>query len=322
MSIEYKDYYEILGVARGASTEEIKKAYRSRARKLHPDVNKAPDAEARFQELNEAHEVLSDPGKRQRYDQLGSRWQHGMPFEPGGFGGAQGIDLEELLGRARGRGGRGGGRGGFSDFFETLFGGLGGVDFGFGGGGGGSRRPAAPPRSEASLSLPLEDLVAGGQRRLTLAVAGAHGGSEERSVTVNIPAGVRPGQKLRLAGQGGLDPRTGQRGDLYLALHLELPPGWESDGDDLVSQIDVPAPVAALGGESALEGPEGRLTVRIPAGAQSGNVLRLRGRGLPRRGGQRGDIRARIRITVPRELGEEERELYARLAALSAEPGD
>jgi curved DNA-binding protein len=324
VSVKFKDYYEILGVSRDAGQDEIKKAYRRKARELHPDVNKQPDAEQRFQELNEAYEVLSDPDKRQRYDALGQDWQHGRPFEPPpnyDFGG--GIRFEDLFGGAHGTrtGGPQGGSG-FSDFFDMLFGdlgfseafGQGRADPGFGGAG--TRRARPAPAVEADVELSLVDLIQGGERRFRLALPNASGGEEQSSVRVRIPPGIRPGQKLRVAGRGAADPRTGQRGDLMLRIRLKPEPRFEIRGDDLRTTVDVPAPRAVIGGNVSLETPEGPVTVRVAPGTPSGRVLRVSGRGLPRKDGSRGDLMAEVRITVPEEPSPEEKELYEQLAEL------
>ena len=325
MSVTYKDYYAILGVPRSATQSEIKKAYRKKARKLHPDVNKAPSAETDFQELGEAHEVLSDPEKRRRYDQLGAGWRHGAPFQPppgfttqefrvGDLG-----DLEGLFG-----GESPGGATGFSEFFEAVFGGLSGL--------GGFARPAPGfgdqarsrgPRQDVSaeIELTIADLTHPGQRRITLGVPSAGGGVERKTVTVNIPAGVRPGQRLRLPGLAGPAGGGGVPGDIYLKIRVRPERGLAIDGDDVVTETAVPVPVAVLGGEAAVIGAEGPLTVRVAPGTQPGSVLRVRGRGLPRKTGGRGDLKVRLKVTLPKHPTKEQRELYERLARLDGVGG-
>lgn len=313
MSVTYKDYYAILGVDRKASTEEIKRAYRRKARELHPDVNKSPRAEEQFRDLNEAYEVLSDPEKRARYDRLGANWKHGAPFEPppgfegfrvhvGGMG-----DLGDIFGSAGG----GAGGSGFSDFFETLFG-----DLGLGGFG---RTRTHRPRGrdvEAEVEFGLSDLLHPGPRRITVGVPGAGGKVERKTVTVNLPPGLRPGQKLRLPGMGGGGQPGSPRGDLYLKIRLRPDPAFRIEGDDLVTEVDVPAPLAVVGGHVEVPTPERPVRVRVAPGTSTGTTLRVRGRGLPRKDGGRGDLLARVRLVVPKHPTREQRELYEKLARL------
>ncbi|MBP7147091.1 MAG: DnaJ domain-containing protein [Acidobacteria bacterium] len=321
--MRYKDYYAILGVERGAGADAIKKAYRKLARENHPDVNKSAGAEDKFREINEAYEVLGDPEKRRRYDQLGANWQEGAPFEPPpGFQGyeVRFEDLGELFGA---RGGRP--ASGFSDFFETLFGNLGFSGGAFGreaagaaepgrGRGRGRARGGRGQDVEAEIELGLADLLHPGQRRITLGVPATTGGVERKTVTVNIPAGVRPGQRLRLPGQGS--PGSSGPGDIYLVVRLRPDAALRIEGDDLVTDIDVPAPTAVTGGTVEIPTPDGPLTLRISPGTQAGTVLRARGKGLPLRADRRGDLRARVRITVPNDPTPAQRELYRKLADL------
>lgn len=334
MAVSYKDYYQILGVPRDADEAAIKRAYRAKARELHPDRNKAAGAEAKFRDVNEAYEVLGDAGKRRRYDALGADWRdgaqftpppgfEGFEFRPGGF--------EDLFGGGAGRGGRGGrgasaggasaGGARFSDFFEALFGGLGGLG-GFGGFGGGQARRDAPARDarggdvEAELELTLADLVSPAPKRIALGIPLDDGSVERRSVAVNIPAGLRAGQRLRLAGQGAPGGGGAPAGDIYLKIRLRAEAGMEADGDDLIVDVDLPAPTAVLGGKVDVPTPDGAVTVRVRAGARGGDRLRVRGRGLAKKGGGRGDLYARVRIVVPEKPSEEEKQLYQRLAEL------
>lgn len=339
MAVTFKDYYAILGVDRNADADAIKKAYRKKARELHPDRNKSKGSEERFREVNEAYEVLGDPARRARYDQLGANWQGGMPFEPppgfegfgGGFAGGQGAqgfrvefeDLGDLFGGG-GRGGRAPG-GGFSEFFQSLFGDLG-LDRAERGGGRrargghsarGAQQAARGRDVEADVEFALLDLLQPGARKLTLGVPGADGEVERRRVSVNLPPGLRAGQKLRLPGHGSPGPAGTPAGDLYLRVRIRPEPDLQVDGDDLVAEVDLPAPVAVVGGTVRVPTPEGPVTLRVPAGTQSGTTLRVRERGLPRKGGGRGDLRARLRLTVPEHPTDEERRLYAQLAALT-----
>jgi curved DNA-binding protein len=305
--VDYKDYYAILGVARDAAKEDIQKAYRKLARKFHPDVNQGPDAEKRFKEIGEAYEVLKDPEKRSKYDRYGAAWkaaQRGGPPPPGFEDLRFDFDLGDL-------GGFGGGGSGFSSFFDMLFGGAGRAGRP---GGGGPGFVQAGADQEATLVLSLEEAAQGGKREITLA-DGA--GGDRRSYTVNIPAGVRPGGRIRLRGKGGMG-RGGQRGDLYLRVDLLPHPRFRLDGQDLRALLEVTPSQAALGSQVPVETLNGRLAVKIPPGSSSGRIIRLRGQGFPTPGGGRGDLLAEIRIMVPEGLSERERKLYEELAEASA----
>jgi curved DNA-binding protein len=298
MALAYKDYYEVLGVPRDADQDAIRRAYRKLARQYHPDLNADSDAEDRFKELGEANEVLSDPDKRERYDRLGANWRQQEQEAPE-------ADFEDFFSRQGFGGDQGGGQ--FSDdLFERLFGGR------FGGGSGwGAGGPLRGLDREALLELSLEDALEGGRRRLTL---------DGRDINVNFPAGVRDGQLIRLAGQGAPGRDGGPPGDLYLRIALKPHPDFRLRGED---DLDVDLPVApwqaALGATVPVRTPSGTAQIRVPAGSSSGRRLRLRGRGLPRPGGGNGDLHAIVKITVPKDLSERERELYERLAALAAE---
>ena len=296
MALAYKDYYEVLGVPRDADQDAIRRAYRKLARKYHPDLNSDGDAEDRFKELGEAYEVLSDPDKRERYDRLGANWRQQEQEAPDanfeeffsrqGFGG---DDVRVQFG---------------DDLFERLFGGRAGGGADWPGGG-----PLRGFDREALLELSLEDALEGGRRRLTL---------DHREIDVNFPAGVRDGQLIRLAGQGAPGRDGGPAGDLYLRIALKPHPNFRRRGDD---DLDVDLPVApweaALGATVPVQTPSGTAQVRVPAGSSSGRRLRLRGRGLPRSGGGRGDLHAIVKITVPKQLSDRERELYEQLAESS-----
>jgi curved DNA-binding protein len=295
MAVEYKDYYEVLGVPRGASQDEIRRAYRRLAREYHPDLNSDADAEERFKEVGEAYEVLSDPDKRERYDRLGAQWQARQDAPGGG-------DFEDFFARQDSGGGTAAefGDGAFSDFFERVF-------------GAGAAPPSGPLRGrdrEALLELSLEDALAGGRRRLTL--------DDGRSVEVNFPAEVREGQRIRLAGQGAPGRDGGPPGDLYLLVALKPDPRFRRQGDDLVVDVRVAPWEAALGATVPVSTLGGDAQVRVPAGSSSGRRLRLRGRGLPRRDGKRGDLYAVVQIAVPKQPSDEERELFEKLATASS----
>jgi curved DNA-binding protein len=293
MSVGFKDYYEVLGVPRDASSDDIRRAYRKLARQYHPDVNHEGEAEDRFKEVGEAYEVLSDPEKREVYDRLSDQRRAGAEAP-------NMADFEDLFGRA----GFGSdarvefGEGGFSDLFERLFG-----DGARGSGGG----PLRGRDREAQLELSLEEALAGGRRRLSL--------DGEESFEVEVPAGVREGQRIRIAGKGADGRGGGPAGDLYLLVRLRPHPRFRREGDDLEVDLRVTPWEAALGATVPVPTLAGTAQVRVPAGSSSGRRLRLRGRGLPARGGGRGDLYARVQVAVPKELSDEERDLFERLAA-------
>lgn len=324
--VQFKDYYAVLGVARDASADAIKKAFRKKAKQFHPDVNKTPEAASRFREVNEAYEVLSDSTKRQRYDQLGANWRDGESFQPppgwGGRSAGGSINIEDLFGGAgASRGGSGGS--GFSDFFEMLFSDLGLHGMGRGAASG-SQRARGPQRGAdltAEVQFSLLDLLQPGQKKMTLALPTPSGAMESRTVTVNIPKGVRPGQKLRLPGMGAAANAGSTAGDLYLSLQLKPDPAFRIERDDLVTEVDVPAPVAVLGGVVRPTTPEGPVALRVAAGTQGGTTLRVRGRGLWRRDGDRGDLLVRVRLTIPAKPTAREKELYEQLLALEEQGG-
>jgi curved DNA-binding protein len=321
--LEYKDYYATLGVAKDASQDDIQKSYRKLARKFHPDVNKDPEAEVKFKEIGEAYEVLKDPDKRKKYDQFGTDWKRTGGVPPGwegfaggqGFGG-QGFDFDF--------GGMGGGEG-FSSFFEMLFGGAGpgrrgarrtggfpgGNPFGGMAGGAGSD-------TEAQISITLEEAVRGGTREITLADPST---GQRRTRSVRIPEGIRPGQKIRLAGQGQSGFDGGAAGDLLLKIDILPDARFRIEGSDIHTTVPVTPWEAALGGEAEVETPTGRLRVKIPAGSSSGRKIRLRGKGLTVAGGakgDKGDLLAEIRVMVPEQLTDRERELFEQLAEASS----
>jgi curved DNA-binding protein len=296
MALAYEDYYAVLGVPRDADQDAIRRAYRKLARKYHPDLNADTDAEDKFKELGEAYEVLSDPDKRERYDRLGADWREQQREAPD-------SNFEEFFAHEGFGTGDAGAQ--FSDdLFERLFGAY--------AGGGPGQRTRGPLRGhdrEALLELSLEDALEGGRRRLTL---------DDREIDVNFPAGVRGGQLIRLAGQGGPGRDGGPPGDLFLRVALKPHPRFRRRGDD---DLDVDLPVApwqaALGATVPVQTLGGSAQIRVPAGSSSGRRLRLRGRGLPKSGGGRGDLHAIVKITVPKHLSDRERELYEQLASIS-----
>jgi DnaJ-class molecular chaperone len=312
--MEYKDYYKILGVPKTATAKEIKAAYRKLARKHHPDVNKGDArAEARFKEINEANEVLSDPDKRKRYDSLGSDWANFRP-PPGagraGGGGSRVVDFgdEDL--------------GGFSEFFRTIFGGGGGfggprAGGGATGGGGledlfGRARPARGADVEGTVDLTLEEVLRGTTRTVNLE---GEGGERARKVEVKIPPGVTDGMRVRAAGEGA--GATGARGDLYLRVRMLPHAQFERDGANLKTTVTIPLTTAVLGGETLVPTLEGPIGIRIPPGSRPGRAFRLRGHGLPRlEGGGRGDLLAALGVDVPEKLTPREREIFEELKRL------
>jgi DnaJ-class molecular chaperone len=316
--MEYKDYYKILGVPKNATAKDIKAAYRKAARKHHPDVNKGdPKAEARFKEINEANEVLSDPEKRKRYDSLGPDWQ--SQFRPGAGAGWPG-----------GAGGRGGtvevefgdDVGGFSDFFRTIFGGgfgnaREGGGFRTSGGGGFEEifgRAAREPVGqdvEGTADLTLEEIAKGTSRSVKVGE-----GPSARTVEVKIPAGVREGSRVRAAGEGAGAP-DGPRGDLYLRVRTRPHPHFERKGDDLETKVSVPLTTAVLGGEAQVPTLEGPVGIKVPPGSPAGRTFRLRGKGLPRLDSPgRGDILAALNVELPRNLSDREKEIFEELKRL------
>lgn len=295
--MQYKDYYQILGVERDASLDEIKRAYRKLARKYHPDVSKEPDAEARFKEINEAHEVLKDAKKRAAYDQLGSNWQAGQEFSPPpGF-----SDFDIRFSRGFRTSG-----GDFSDFFESLFGREFGIDSGFG------AHPfeTAGQNQHAKIQVSLEDAYRGATRTIELAPQGHHTIST-RKLKVNIPAGVNEGQKIRLAGQGRAGIAGGHRGDLLLEVSFKPHPLFTADGRDIYLNLPITPTEAVLGATLATPTLGGSVNLKIPPGSQSGEKLRLKGRGLP--GRVPGDQYVVLMIQVPTDSSEKIRRAYERL---------
>ncbi|HIQ39544.1 MAG TPA: J domain-containing protein [Sulfurivirga caldicuralii] len=298
--MEYKDYYKILGVEQDADEKAIKRAFRKLAAKYHPD--KGGD-EAKFKEINEAYEVLSDPEKRKLYDQFGSNWQQGQPFDPSQF--------EEIFGGGFGGFGAGGGAQGFSDFFETLFGG--GFRQGGGRAHGGFR--ARGQDQVIKILIPLEDAVNGAERTLNLQVpeADAFGRVTQRNkqIRVKIPAGIKPGQRIRLAGQGGPGIGGGPNGDLYLEVELQKHPLYRVEGDDVYLDLPITPWEAALGAKVEVPTLKGKVALKIPPGAQSGKKLRLKGRGL---GKIPGDQYVVLQIHTPPADTEEKKAFYEEMA--------
>jgi curved DNA-binding protein len=304
--MEYKDYYKILGVDKNASQQEIKKVYRRLARQYHPDVNPGvKSAEARFKEINEAYEVLSDPEKRKKYDELGSSWQQwqrqgGDPrgfdwsqWSTGGQPGARSTrveygDLEDLLG---------------SDFFRAIFGGMGGAGYG--------RQPRSRRGQdfEHPVEITLEEAYSGTKRLLQM---------DDRRLEVTIPPGVDTGSRVRISVEGGAGLGGGSKGDLYLRIAV-LPHGaFERKGDDLYCQVPIDLYTAVLGGEVTVPTLKGQVALKIPPETPGGKRFRLKGLGMPniKNPKVKGDLYAGVAIVLPRGLSKQEKDLFAQLAAL------
>jgi curved DNA-binding protein len=305
-----RDFYEVLGVPRTASADEIQRAYRKLARTYHPDVNKDPGAEERFKEVSEAYDVLSDPDTRSRYDRFGPSFRQ-VP---------EGVDAETWAAAGRGAGRRpgsgGSGRrtaGGDGDVFTEGFT-MGDIDLDDLLGGFFSRRSRGPmpgADQEAELEFTVEEAFQGGRRRITL--PGADG---PRSYEVTIPPGVTDGQRIRLAGQGGQGAGA-PPGDLYLVARIAPHPRFRLDGRDVAVDLPVAPWEAALGAKVPVEGPGGEAKVSVPAGSSCGRRLRLRGRGMPNPKGRPGDLYAELKIMVPPRLSDRERELFEELGKVS-----
>jgi curved DNA-binding protein len=324
MAVKFQDYYEVLGVSRDANEKVIKTAYRKMARKHHPDLHTAGDkavAEEKFKKINEAYEVLSDPDKRKKYDRLGENWQAGEDFRP-----HQNMDDMHFYSSA-------GQDSGFSDFFDTLFGGQRPGFDAFGGQGRARRAPQRGRDVEAELTLTLDEAYRGGEKTIQLSVtdtcttcggSGVRGNNfcpgcagsgqiqSPRTLTVKIPPATRDGTKIRLRGQGGGE--AGVRGDLFLKAKLLPHPVYSVDGDDLEAKLVLTPWQAVLGEKVSAPTLDGTVTVTIPPGTRAGKKMRLRGKGLTKKDGGRGDQYLVVVIDVPQSPSEEELALYRQMA--------
>jgi curved DNA-binding protein len=313
-----RDYYDVLGVSRDASPEELQQAYRRLARANHPDINKDPGAEERFKEINEAYSALSDPELRKKYDRFGEDYRR-VPEDweervGAGAGSARGRSARGRTASWPGGGDAGGGAGfggGFGGGFEgvdieDLLGGM------FGGRGRGRAGPVAGADQEAELPLTVEEAYRGGRRPITL-----NGPDGPRTYTVNIPPGVTDGRRIRLAGEGGRGLGNGDAGDLYLVVRLQPHPRYRVEGKDITVDLPLSPWEAALGATVPVLTPGGETKVTVPAGSSTGRRLRLRGEGMPDPRGKPGDLHAVIKIMVPRRLTDRERELFSELASVS-----
>lgn len=316
--MKYQDYYETLGVKRDASQDEIRKAFRKLARKYHPDINKEPGAEEKFKAINEANEVLEDPEKRKRYDALGANWKSGQEFRPppgfenfsfnfGGNGGAAGADF------------------GFSDFFASLFG------AGSGTGRGGpsmqdifgqaqdysQMRQPRPSTAQADLTISLRDAFSGATKAINLAMqeidpSTGRSTRKTKSLQVKIPAGTKDGSVIRLAGKTPADP------DILLKINVAKDKNLSLEDYDVIREVSVSPWEAMLGATVDVEMVDSKAKLKVPPGSQSGTRLRMKGKGLPKKGGGAGDFIVELSISVPKTLSNEERELVQRLQSVSS----
>ncbi len=346
--MEYKDYYDILGVKRDATDAEIKSAYRKLARKFHPDVNKTKEAESKFKDINEAYEVLGDKQKRQRYDSLGSNWQGGQSYTPPpgfeqfGFGGGQGGNYQSFSFNGQDLGG-------FSDFFSSLFGDMmgggartqgmnfGGFDFDTGAQQQRtSRRRSREPKAEnlditMNLNVTIKDIFdqkpinvkfssiehcrkCSGSGGYCSECGGTGFKSEPKSIKVKLPPDITEGQKVRIKGEGKSDS-YGRKGDLYLIINIK-DKDYEVSGSDLTREIEITPPQAVLGTKKEIETLHGKISIKIPPKTSSGQSLRLKGLGLPKKGGGYGNLNAKIKIVIPKNITDKQIELYKKIAEL------
>ncbi|MFI3301420.1 MAG: DnaJ C-terminal domain-containing protein [Candidatus Gastranaerophilales bacterium] len=342
--MEFKDYYETLNVKRDASDAEIKSAYRKMARKYHPDVNKSAGADKKFKELNEAYEVLSDKNKRSRYDSLGANWQGGQSYTPPpGF---DGFNFGTGRGSQQSYNFGGEDLGGFSDFFSSLFGDMtgsqgarqsqsrGGFDnFGFGGQ---QQQTRTKTKKEdldltKTLNVTAKDIFE--KKPITVKFNNVErcnqcsssngfcsncGGTgiktETKNIKVKLPAEIKEGQKIRVKGEGKTDA-YGQAGDLYLIINFK-DNEYQISGQDLTKEIEVTPPEAVLGTQKEISTLHGSITIKIPPKTSSGQSLRLKNLGLPKKDGSSGNLNAKIKIIIPKDLSEKQIDLYKKLSQL------
>ncbi|SHN30232.1 curved DNA-binding protein [Cyclobacterium lianum] len=305
--MDFIDYYSLLEIPRNASQEEIKKAYRKLARKYHPDLN--PDdkeAQRKFQAINEANEVLSDPEKRKKYDQFGKEWKHADAYQQGGAGRSRergrsqqysSEDFEQAFGQ-----------GGFSDFFESLFG-AGGAGFGGGSTRSGSRIRFKGQDLNAHLELPLREVFTTHKRTLDI---------NGKKIRLTIHAGVEDGQTIRIKGHGGEGVNGGPGGDLYITFRILPDPIYKREGNDLYKTEKIGLYTAVLGGEILVDTLTGKVKLKVPAGTQNGSKVKLKGKGFPlyKKDDIFGDLYLTYQINIPRHLSEEEKKLFTQLANL------
>jgi len=323
MPAEFKDYYRVLGVLPKATDEEIKKAFRTLARKHHPDVAKdKKTAEEKFKEINEANEVLSHPESRMKYDQLGANWKTGGESRP---------PPGRTAGRSAGRGAGGGEYDfqfegtGFSDFFEQFFGGRAGRSRGASpfdhNGGDGREEPQEALRGQdisGDILITLDEVLKGAMRAISVRRTNARTGQEEtETYQVRVPAGVQAGQSIRVPGKGGNGLGGGSAGDIFLRVRYAQNPDWQARGSDLVGHLELAPWEAVLGTTVSISTLEGSVSLKVPAGTLQGHQLRVRGKGLPAGAGKRGDLYVGVSIQVPPRTSKEEEHLWKQLASLS-----
>ena len=322
MAVDFKDYYRVLGVTPKATAEEIKKAFRGLARKYHPDVAKdKKSAEEKFKEINEANEVLSNPESRKKFDELGADWQSGA----GGAG--RGTGARPGGGAGNGADGFEFGGTGFSDFFEQFFAGRAGGRPGGGSPFGPQEFDDEPDQRDAArrghdirgdILITLEEVLKGGMRGISVRRTDARSGRQEpETYQVRIPKGVQPGQSIRVSGKGGEGVNGGGPGDIYLRVRYAQHPDWEVRGADLTGTLELAPWEAVLGATVAVAILEGSVSVKVPAGFQQGQKLRVRGKGLPAGPEKFGDLYLEASIQVPAAVGKEEERLWKELAGAS-----
>ncbi len=304
MPVQFRDYYETLGVSRSSTPEEIKSAFRKLARKHHPDIAKdKKTAEEKFKEINEAYEVLSDPEKRKKYDEYGQGWQQ--------TGGQPPPEWQQFRGPGTGEFQFGGT--GFSDFFEHLFGNRRGGGFSAFGNQGFTEMPERGQDVQADILVTLEEALNGSVRKISFRKGKS---DQQETFTVKIPKGVREGQLIRLAGQGGMGAGGGQAGDLFLRVRLQQHPDFHVEGGDVYHDLELPVYQAVLGCEIPVPTLEGMAKLRIPTGTQNGKKFRLPARGLPLKGGGRGGLYVVVEVKLPEQISSEELALWKQIAQL------
>ena len=298
--MEFIDYYKVLGVDKNATQDDIKKAYRKLARKLHPDLNpNDKEAHKKFQQINEANEVLSDPEKRKKYDQYGKDWQHAEQFEQArqSQGQSQSFGRETFSGDFE--------ESEFSDFFTSLFGNM---------GGGGFRQRQTKYRGEdyhAELQLNLSEAYKTHQQVLTV---------NGKNIRITIPAGIENGQKIKIKGHGGEGINGGPAGDLYITFHIINNTTFKRDGNDLYTTVDLDLYTAVLGGEVTIDTLDGKVKLKVKPETQNGTRIRLKGKGFPvyKKEGEFGDLIVAFQVKIPTHLTEKQKELFEQLAKLSS----